>query len=528
MSSVQINPEIDFWQHFEVTKEDLDFINNHLFELETPQTTEQLVDALVSFRIQKEKAALTRKKQEEGRLYLPKETYKINDSILFSALNWQAGKVTAIRTGINPEYSPFKVMDVEFKNGDVRSFASEYEDHPLNLPQDSLAGLEYLDKDFVLSHYSAALIKKLEEVLTLDDDLVLTTGVWFPRALLVDINLGHLNLAEAILDMAGGGPITTPSLMAQLDLPTDVNHSLIEFSLNLKLQEDPRFDEVGPSGEVLWFLEKLEPENVRTVPVYLQYREEKIDRSLFDVQMLRAEKQMDDEFSPVDPTIPLQDEVQVILTYPHWRAGSLPLSNRTDHLFPTSFRSPRIKFLFADYDTKMTIPGWVVRPHHYVVGLREWYVENGVIPGSIITIRKANSAGDVGVSANKRRPVKEWARTALVGADGILVLALLKQQINTVYDERMTTVIPDIDALDQVWAQTGKQYINSEQAILRIAKELTKLNPQGHFHALELYSAVNVIKRSPLQLVFHHLANNTAFSHVGDLYYRLMEKSEQE
>ena len=76
MSSVQINPEIDFWQHFEVTKEDLDFINNHLFELETPQTTEQLLDALVSFRIQKEKAALTRKKQEEGRLYLPKETYQ--------------------------------------------------------------------------------------------------------------------------------------------------------------------------------------------------------------------------------------------------------------------------------------------------------------------------------------------------------------------------------------------------------------------------------------------------------------------
>jgi hypothetical protein len=56
MSSVRINPEIDFWQHFEVTKEDLDFINNHLFELETPQTTEQLLEALVTFRIQREKA----------------------------------------------------------------------------------------------------------------------------------------------------------------------------------------------------------------------------------------------------------------------------------------------------------------------------------------------------------------------------------------------------------------------------------------------------------------------------------------
>jgi hypothetical protein len=206
----------------------------------------------------------------------------------------------------------------------------------------------------------------------------------------------------------------------------------------------------------------------------------------------------------------------------------LPLSNRTDHLFPTSFESPRIKFLFVDNETKTPIPGWVVRPHHYVVGLRDWFIENGVIPGSIVTIHKANSAGDVVVSANKRRPVKEWARTALVAADGIVVLALLKQQINTVYDERMTTIIPDIDALDQVWAQSGKQYMNSEQSILRIAKELTKLNPQGHFHALELYSAVNVIKRCPLQLVFHHLANNTAFSHVGDLYYRLIDASEQE
>ncbi len=124
------------------------------------------------------------------------------------------------------------------------------------------------------------LVNKLEEVLRLDDDLVNTAGAWFPRALLVDINVGHLNLAEAVLDMADGGPMDTPSLMAQLDLPNDVSPSLIEFSLNLALQEDPRFDEVGPSGEVLWFLEKEEPEDVRSVPVYLQYKNEPVDRVL--------------------------------------------------------------------------------------------------------------------------------------------------------------------------------------------------------------------------------------------------------
>ncbi len=528
MSSAAKTTENHYWDNFEVTKEDLDFINNHLFELETPHTTKQLLEALIVYRINIEKEALSKKKAEQGRIYTPKETYKIGDPVQFSALNWQAGEVTAIRDGVNPEYSPFKVIDVQLPDGDVRSFAAEYEDHVLNTPQDPLVGLDYLDKEFVLDNYVPTLFEKVEAVLSQNDDLVLTAGAWFPRALLLDINVGHLNLAEAILDMAGGGPITTPDLMAQLDLPTDVSASLIEFSLNLALQEDPRFDEVGPSGDVLWFLEKLEPENVRKVPVYLQYNDETVDRSLFDVQMLRTESQLDDERSPGDEANPLDDEVKVVLTYPHWRAGSLPLSQRTDHLFPIAFESPRIKFQFIDSDSNEPFPGWVVRPHKYVVGLREWYLSNGIVPGSVLTIHKANAAGDVIINANNHRPTKEWVRTALVGADDGLVLALLKQQISTEYEERMTTAIPDVESLDGIWNLTGKQKLNSTQALIRIAKELTKLNPQGHIHAEELYAAVNLIKRIPIELVFHHLINNPAFSHVGDLYYRLNEGSEQE
>ena len=32
----------------------------------------------------------------------------------------------------------------------------------------------------------------------LDRSPLATTGRWFPRALLVDVNIGHLNLAEAV------------------------------------------------------------------------------------------------------------------------------------------------------------------------------------------------------------------------------------------------------------------------------------------------------------------------------------------
>jgi hypothetical protein len=528
MSSAAKITENQYWDNFEVTKEDLDFINNHLFELETPHSSIQLLEALIINRINIVKKTLAKKKAEQGRIYIPKESYKTGEPIQFSALNWQAGVVSSIREGVNPEYSPFKVIDVQFPAGEIRSFAAEYEDHPLNDPQDTLAGLDYLDKDFVLENYAPRLLETFEAALMHNDDLVRTAGAWFPRALLLDINVGHLNLVEAILDMAGGGPLTPPELMAQLDLPVDVSASLVEFSLNLALQEDPRFDEVGPSGDVLWFLEKLEPENVRKVPVFLQYVNETVDRSLFDVQMLRSETQLDDENTPQASPHSIENEVKVTLTYPHWRAGSLPLSQRTDHLFPIALESPRIKFQFVDSETQTPFPGWVVRPHKYVVGLREWYLSNGVVPGSVITIHKSNPAGDVIINANNRRPTKEWVRTALVGADDGLVLALLKQQISTEYEERMTTVIPDVESLDVIWNLTVKQKNNSTQAMLRIAKELTKLNPQGHIHAEELYAAVNLIKRCPIELVFHHLINNPAFNHVGDLYYRLNEGSEQE
>jgi len=111
-------------------------------------------------------------------------------------------------------------------------------------------------------------------VLVTKEDLVRIAGRWFPRSLLIDVNIGHLNLAEAILEMADGGPLSTESLIEQIDLPTDSNPKLTEFSLNLALQEDPRFDEVGTSGKIAWFLRRFEPEEVREVPLYLRVEPE--------------------------------------------------------------------------------------------------------------------------------------------------------------------------------------------------------------------------------------------------------------
>ena len=528
MSSTPQHQENLFWQSFQVTGDDLDYIKNYLFESETPKTVEEIRNALVSNRIEREKSSIAKSRRDKGPVFTPKDSYKIGDKITISTQGWDQCEVVSIRPSHNPEMPPFTVIEVKFNNGTRKLFASELQEHMLNNPQQVIPGMEYLDADFALREHGVELSQKIKHAMENDEDLVASAARWFHRSLLIDINIGHLNLAEAILDMNSGGPLSTANLIEQLDLPAGENPALLEFSLNRALQEDPRFDEVGPTGEVLWFLEKLEPEDVRSIPLFLRQTQEPVDSSGFTPQINKALVQLDDE-GLFDTDLALSpDVVQIVLTYPHWRAGTIPLSSRTNNLFPTALESPRIKFDFIDSDTKSAVNGWVVRPHHYVAGLRQWYLDNNIVPGTFINLHKADDAGNVVINANRHKPTKEWVRTALVGADGGIVLALLKQQMATAYDEQMTTIIPDVEALDRVWQQTGKARLNTGQALLRIARELSKINPQGHIHAIELFSSVNVIKRVSAAVVFTYLTSHPMFSHVGDLYFRLNEDAIQE
>jgi hypothetical protein len=56
-----------------------------------------------------------------------------------------------------------------------------------------------------------------------------------------------------------------------------------------------------------------------------------------------------------------------------------------------------------------------------------------------------------------------------------------------------------------------------------LIREISKLTPQGHIHAQELYSAVNIVQRTPPAPLFALLAGNPEFVHVGDLHFRLGE-----
>lgn len=513
----------DYWEAFQLEVDDIEFLYNQMLEIETPLTARELMEELVNERIQRRKLEIEKQRTSGGDLYQPKGEFKPNQKLIFPALGWIRGEVNDTRPGYNPELGEFQVIQVQFDDGSQREFASNLPNHPLNDPPQFVDDFNYLDESTVLKIYSGELLNILEEELETNPDFVYIAGRWFPRALLIDINVGHLNLAEAALDMAGGGPLPTEDLLEQVELPTDVNRKLVEFSLDLSLQEDERFDEVGPAGDVLWYLKRLEPSEVLKPPIYLRYYEVEHDRSVMSESMLALERELDDELSPIGKSYSHLDEGNVRLIFPHWRSGTLPLTNRIHHLFPTAYEAPRIRFTMVDGDTGESFQGWVVREHGYVYGLSGWYESRGVIPGSVINVRTGDRPGEVIVQTGSQRSSREWIRTVLVGSDGGIVFAMLKQIVETPYDERMALVVPDRDALDQVWETRQKEQPPFERIVVNTVQELAKLNPQSHVHASELYAAINVMRRCPPAPILSLLASRPWFIHVGDLHFRLSD-----
>ncbi len=508
-----------FWTSYNVNERDLESIYNYLLEIERPLTTQDLSVFLITKIIENQREIQFQERIGNSRIYLPKEEYLAGQTLVFPAQNWIKGKVKSVRDGNNPEFPTLKVLEVEFSNKDSKLFASGLEIHKLNDPV-SIEKEDLLEPEYVINNFGKQFAANLDEILTNNPDLVCIAGAFFPKSLLVDISVGHLNLCEAVLEMANGGPYSTPELLSQIDFPTDDNIHLTEFSLNYALEEDERFDEVGPAGVTLWFLKRLEPIEVQSTPLYLQFTGSvDIDPELQKFHTMFVHE-VTDELDP-EPDFSESASVTISLNYPHWRSGTLPLTPNIKSFFPTAYETPRVKFTFVDGKSGQSFPGWVVRPSRYIFGLREWYLSHGIIPGSCITIQHGENPGEVIVNITRNRSAKDWIRTVLAGADGGLVFALLKQVISCTYDEHMAIMITDTAAIDAMWERSIKSKQTDEKVIMNTMTELSKLNPQGQIHAQELYSAVNVFRRLPPAVILQTLFTQPWSKHLGDLYFRI-------
>jgi len=512
-----------YWSSLQVTPQDVENLHTFLFERETPLTTKDLSVEFVDQRVKAERLVEENKQKAGGKTFLPKEKYQIGDELVFPALDWKRGKVVALRSGVNPSSGDFNVLTIEMEDGSERMFAAMLDSHILNDGPLSISASDEINSATLLHEHGDQIEMKLEAALNADESLVKIAGSWFPRALLIDINQGQLNLAEAVLDMSGGEPLPTEALIKDVELPADVNPRLAEFSLNYALQGDERFDEVGPAGRVLWCLHRLEPDYVREVPPPLRYIEIEHDRNNLTQAMKNLEAQLDDELTPSEENDSHAEfsSVTIALIYPHLRAGTLPMSARTRKLFPTAYESSRVRFTLVDGKTNQRIPAWAVLDHGYVYGLREWYKFHRLIPGSVVQVQRGDNPGEVIVEVKNQRSSKDWVRTVMIGNDGGFVFAMLKQSITAEFNDRMAIHVPDFKSLDPVWEKKR----SFEELVLLTMRELIKSNPQGHVHAQELYAAVNLVRRVPPAPIFALLETKSIFIHVGDLHFRINEEA---
>lgn len=512
----------DYWgDEFVITPDDLQYLSTLLVEDELPRSAAELGHMLILYRCQQE-GALIERAMSRGTPYQPKRAYEEGEEVVFPVLDYRLGKVVGTRPGHNPEYGAFQVIHVEFETGRDREFASELmADHPLNNESQAsvVEDAELRSPEELVEMYGAQVGEKLEQGLESETDFTRLADKWFPKDLLVEVHVGHLNLAEAVLDMAGGEPLPTEKLLGDLELPEEITPQLRIFSLNYALQEDERFDEVGPAGEVLWFLHRLEPEAVQVAPLYLQYEPLEYDPALLTSEMQDLEQQLDDEWSDLDGPDEVTGPVTLVLTYPHWKSGTLPLSKQLARIFPTG-RTRRIRFTFVDGDTGEEMPGWVVHERRYVYGLEEWYEKHDVLVGTYLELERGEKPGRVVVRLRSHRARREWVRIALP-VEGRLTFETRKQLIVCDYDELMIVAEENPQALEKIWISAREQGTPLSHLIAEIFPELAKLSPQGTVHAAALYSAVNVITRMPPGPLLAELVIGDTYAPVGDNYWVL-------
>ncbi len=513
-----------YWQNaFRVTDADMEYLYNLLLEEETPLSGREIALRLVDYRMRREEEDL-RRKMSRGTLFQPKDAYEIGESLVFPAFGFALGKVVGKRPGINPEHGDFVVIEVEFEDGRRREFASQLKTpHVLNRNGD--AGDNWVDEtiftpETVLERFGEKIVKAVEERLRAEEDIVSIGGRWFPRSLLAEINIGHLNLAEAALDVAGGGPLSTEDLLKTIELPQEVNRRLQAFSLEYALQEDKRFDEVGPAGQILWYLRRMEPEAVQNPPERLLYKPIEYDRSVLTPDFLVLEEDLDDEFSPLPEPEGEIRSATITLIFPHWREGTLPLSSRLRKIFPTAYQAPRVRFTLVDGQTGEEFPGWVVRKERFVYGLAEYYRKYRIPVGANLSVRIMDpKRGKIMIEHGGRRRT-EWLRMVIPRGNTIS-FELQRRSIGAEYDEQMVLVAEDLDGIDEVWEQVQREKRDLRALLRELMADLAKLSPQSTVHSKTLYSAVNVIRRCPPGPIFATLLSGHEFEHVGDYYWRL-------
>ncbi|MGC8878825.1 MAG: hypothetical protein ACP5R2_06340 [Anaerolineae bacterium] len=510
-----------YWQDLTIQSDDIEYLFKVLLDSTQPHTKEQLALALIQHRLEQEELAM-QMELEGGMVYQPRGHYEIGDRLVFPRYNYAGGTVVGQRTGYHPRYGNFSVVQVDFGAPyGVREFAADFSyAHPLNIGDGrGVADVEEkVSAAELYAHHRGWILPKLVEALQVHPDFAHFQDIWLLKGLLAPINAGHLNIAEAAIDY-NARPLPASVLLKDLDLPPTASPAVQEFSLNYALTADERFVNVGPRGQVLWYLRRMMPQALEQVPRHLQLPDLSFDLNQLDSDLRHLLVEIDDEATdysvlPVPPAV--SDEATLVLSWPHRRAGTLPITARTAPFFPQP-DDEYVRITFVDRQSGERIPGWVVGKHNYVWGLADWYARHQLVTGAYITLHRTDSPLTLEISYRPVRPKREWVRSVVV-QNGRLTFQNMRLQITCQYDELMIVGEDNPAAVDALWedARSSKPLL---PLLRQVALELIKINPQGTVHAKTLYSAVNVVRRCPPGPIFQELVRNECFVPMGHGYW---------
>lgn len=513
-------------QRFTVSDADLEILTGTLLEREIPLETEELAAALIEHKLLQESAELEAR-YKNVHIYNPADRYEQQQKVMFSAHDYRVATVLDVRTGNNPSaYGDYQVIRVRFDNQEQdREFVTAFTlHHKLNNANNgdspAVPWQRAFTVDEILTQAHDEILSRTQQALERSSELVSVAGKWFPRSLMLDVNAGHLNLAEAVLFMMEGMPLKTSEILGQIGGLGTAALSLQEFCLNDALNHDERFDEVGPVNQILWVLRVTEPPELSTPPPMLVYTPADHERGLLTPEMQRLEIEIDDEWSdiPDDHEGEPVDLAEITLNYPHRRMGTLPLNARMRRVFPTARRTARIYVRLVDAQDGEEFAGWVVRAQRYVFGLAPIYQKHKLPVGAQITIRRSPDGGKIIVDFQAYKPRTEWLRI-ITPKDGQIGFQDQKRSIGAHYDELMLLGADDLTAVDHLF--TSHQRRSVATLAKTVLTELTRTAPQNPIHGKTIYSAVNVMRRVPPGVIFASMIMSPDFEYVGNNYWKL-------
>lgn len=527
----------EYWRNYRLDKADVDALRGLIVEAGRPLSLEDLSRAVVFRRVHGEREKL-RRLMEQGRFYRPADAYEVGEEVIFSAFDLATGVVTGKRDASWPGHSPFKVIAVELGD-ETREFASEYqEDHLLNQNAPGLEGPDegMAPEDVLRTNRAAAEQAVATALAEHPDEFAVWDGLWMARELMPEVHVGHLNLAEAIIEVAwedgrtGSGlqsPLPTVAIMEQIELQGSTSGAG-QFALDLALSGDDRFIDVGSEGEHLWLLRRLVPPQVLEVPDRLQYEPVSFSMEAIPTEALELVWAFPDEHSVVggkaDGVDASVTRAEIALPYPHRRAGTLPLAGLIASVLPRRQDGVSVVTL-VDPSNDERITAWVAHTGGYVFGLADWFQKHDIPCGGYVALERTKQPGLLNIEyRGKRRTSREYVRVALV-AESQLQFEMRRQPMSVEFDETVVMLDDSEEASDRMWRQARAAQTSTADILRQVFVQLAKLSPQGTVHLNTLYSAVNVLRRCPPEPILAELSLDWRYVGVGDGYYALDERA---